>query len=256
LQWSVPRELLWAIIFSLAVFVIALWPSHYPYGQAPQIDSQQKSENTISSNDPADKRPATQIYGSGEAQDQKGSERGAEFAPLGIKPGEWLLGIATLLLWGATVRLVKGAERTTQQQLRAYVFVKNGRVDRLSDSKLRADITLENGGQTPAYDLIYKGRTFIVPPENPDDLGAFTEDIVIVGPRSPSPIYIVSRAPFTIENQYAYAAGTLKIFVRGAIQYRDAFDSIQTTEFGFEVFGDVWGSKGHLRPIKGDSKAT
>jgi hypothetical protein len=129
-------------------------------------------------------------------------------------------------------------------------------MERRDKSILRANLTLENGGQTPAHDLIYKGRAFIVPPENPDELGPFSEDIVIIGPRAESPIYIASHVPLTLENQHAYESGALKILVRGVVQYRDVFDNIQTTEFGFEVFGDIWGSRGHLRPIQGQSKAT
>jgi hypothetical protein len=173
-----------------------------------------------------------------------------------IKAGEFLIFVATIALWWATRRLVKGADATAERQLRAYVLVKNGRIDRLSAGILRADITLENGGQTPARDLVYKGRTFIGTLDNPEEIGPFTEDLVIIGPRSQSPIVITSRTPFTIENQYAYAAGDLKIIVRGALKYRDAFNNIQTTEFGFEAYGDIWGSGGHLRPIKGENKAT
>jgi hypothetical protein len=115
---------------------------------------------------------------------------------------------------------------------------------------------LENGGQTPAYDLTYKARVFFVPPENPEELGTFSDEPINVGPRSPSPIYIFGRIPFVIEHERAYQSGDLQIIVRGTVQYRDAFNNVQTTEFGFEVFGDVWASKGHLRPIKGEYKTT
>jgi hypothetical protein len=46
---QVPRELLWAIVFSLAVFVAALWPSQYPYSQTPEIKTEQQSDSAAKS---------------------------------------------------------------------------------------------------------------------------------------------------------------------------------------------------------------
>jgi len=256
LQWSVPRELLWAIIGTLTIFVIALWPSYYPYSQTPQVQTQHKTENGVGGDNPSKHESAAQIDPSSPEKGERSGEHASELTILGIKPNEWLLSIVTLMLWGATVGLVRGGDKTAERQLRAYVFVKNGRMDRLQGSILRADISLENGGQTPAYDLIYKGRVFIVPPETLGEIGPFSEEMVVIGPRSPSPIQITGRVPLSLEHQHAYETGALKIIVLGVIRYRDAFDKIQTTEFGFEVFGDVWGSKGHLRQIKGQYKQT
>jgi hypothetical protein len=61
----------------------------------------------------------------------------------------------TLGLWFATRRLVKGAEETAKHQLRAYVFVLNGRVDlrkwgNTDDFCCRFVVELKNFGQTPA----------------------------------------------------------------------------------------------------------
>jgi hypothetical protein len=38
-RWSVPRELLWALIGSLLIMVLALWPTQYPYKQETEVSS-------------------------------------------------------------------------------------------------------------------------------------------------------------------------------------------------------------------------
>jgi hypothetical protein len=50
---------------------------------------------------------------------------------LGVKPGEWLLFLATLGPWFATWWLVKGAEQTVERQLRVYVHVVSSTVSNL-----------------------------------------------------------------------------------------------------------------------------
>jgi hypothetical protein len=50
------------------------------------------------------------------------SQQALDVSILGIKPGEWLIGIVTWMLWYATGRLVTGADRTAERQLRAYVY--------------------------------------------------------------------------------------------------------------------------------------
>jgi hypothetical protein len=44
----------------------------------------------------------------------------AELAPLGVKPGEWLIGLATLLLWFATQMLVREAKATSSAPMRLF----------------------------------------------------------------------------------------------------------------------------------------
>jgi hypothetical protein len=118
LRWSFPRELLWAIIFSQLVFLVFLWPSQYPYGQAPKIDREHQTKDGVSSAEPAEHSSPLQINPSGKSQVAGGGEHPTEVTILGIKPGEWLLSIVTLMLWGATVRLVRSAEEASAEQSR------------------------------------------------------------------------------------------------------------------------------------------
>jgi hypothetical protein len=177
LQWSVPRELLWAIIFGLAVFVIALWPSHYPYSQTPHVQPQHKTENGVSSGGPSEHAPAPQIKADSEQQNEHAGEHASEITVLGIKPGEWLLGIVTWMLWLATVRLVTEGKlaserviaetrRIGEAQIRAYVDIRDVAVIFVGmpgilhspggqDAQPIIRITAKNTGQSPAKDFVW-----------------------------------------------------------------------------------------------------
>jgi hypothetical protein len=121
--------LLWAIIFSLFVAVVGLWPTHYPYG--------------------ADLKAASPLAEDG--------GHAVETTILWIKPGEWLVGIFTGMLWLATVGLVRGAEDTAKRQLRPYVYVDKAAVV-LEGDRLNAVIDVKNSGQTPAYNFVAVSR--------------------------------------------------------------------------------------------------
>ncbi len=147
MRWSVPRELLWALIGSQAIVIIALWPTHYPYGQSPKIHPQQQTENGVSGTDPADHRPSAQI--------NLGRENPTEISIFGIKPGEWLLSIVTLMLWGATVGLVRSADRTAERQLRAYFDLRSANVENFEQGKVpKVVLGFKNVGQTPAIEVV------------------------------------------------------------------------------------------------------
>jgi hypothetical protein len=146
--WSVPRELLWALIGALVIAIVALWPTQYPYRQAPKINAQHQTENGISGTDPAQHRPAPQVDPSREYERQHSGQNAAEISILGIKPGEWLLSIVTLMLWGATVGLVRSAERTAERQLRAYFDLKSASVlDFVENGQPAVMLGFENVGE-------------------------------------------------------------------------------------------------------------
>jgi hypothetical protein len=154
LQWSVPRELLSAVIFTLAIFVVALWPSHYPYGQIPKVDAQHQAENGVGGGSQASNGPASQVSPSGEQQRQHSGDA-SEVSILGVKPGEWLLSIATLMLWAATVGLVRSADRTAERQLRAYFDLRSANVEDFEVGKVpNVVLRFKNVGQTPAIEAV------------------------------------------------------------------------------------------------------
>lgn len=65
-----------------------------------------------------------------------------------------VLAVGTLFLWLATKRLVRGAEKTAQAQLRAYVGVDAAAIEGFGTDAARIRITIKNAGQTPAHDLV------------------------------------------------------------------------------------------------------
>jgi hypothetical protein len=76
---------------------------------------------------------------------------------LGVKYGEWLMFAATVLLcvatiglWWATSTLVKGAEKTAEQQLRAYVMLDRASLKSGEDHRYYIDLAFKNWGNTPA----------------------------------------------------------------------------------------------------------
>jgi hypothetical protein len=166
----VPRELLFAVIISLAIFVAALWPSQYPYSQAPDVNPQEQTENGVGSDQSARETPPPPT-----AREQQAKHRrdgASEFTFLGIKPGEWLLGIVTWMLWWATVRLVAEGKSASEKaiaetrrigeaQVRAYVdinsselfFVALGVLGIQGHPMIR--IIATNTGQSPARNFVW-----------------------------------------------------------------------------------------------------
>jgi hypothetical protein len=75
-----------------------------------------------------------------------------------------LLFLVTFGLWWATYRLVIGAKKTAEQQLRAYVFPSLADGEKLfldESGRLCAPLIIKNYGQTPAYKLrcsVFVGR--------------------------------------------------------------------------------------------------
>ena len=68
--------------------------------------------------------------------------------------GTILLGIATLLLWRATRRLVLDGMENAERQLRAYVSVESSSISYDQGRPPQAGVTFKNYGNTPAYEFM------------------------------------------------------------------------------------------------------
>jgi len=79
------------------------------------------------------------------------SHSNSELTIVGVKPGEWLVGIVTWMLWAATSRLVKGADRTAERQLRAYVYLEKTKFNFAGPDRWQISYRNKNFGQTPAH---------------------------------------------------------------------------------------------------------
>jgi hypothetical protein len=143
------RELLIGIIIFQAIVIASLSPQiEHLYHKIPWVNSEQQPKNTLN-----------------------GNENGSDIAVLGVKPGEWLLSIVTLMLWWATVRLVKEGRRTAEEsiketrrigeaQTRAYVSIKSVSISFEDVATVRAAAPVfrwiaVNSGQSPAQNFIW-----------------------------------------------------------------------------------------------------
>jgi hypothetical protein len=153
---------------------------------------------------------------------------GIEFPkePLGMKAGEWLLSFATFGLWYATWRLVKGADKTAERQLRAYVGAFEMSLS-ASASTFSSVIKTKNFGSTPASNF----RTSIrlgwqpapvasIPISEPNWLSA---GVTLMPGEETTTICELFVGPALSQIYSDVVAGKLAIYLSGYIDYRDAF---------------------------------
>src|SRR5262249_927396 len=118
---EVPRELLWATIIALVVTLLAV--THTAYQQPQQVQVQQQHGDTASGNSVGQPGPSD------------------ERTILGVRPGEWLLGLIAVLFWYAIKSFARERSEagkaqhaviqdmlrmlrdTAERQSRAYILV-------------------------------------------------------------------------------------------------------------------------------------
>ncbi len=110
MDW-ISKELLLAVIFSLSVALIAvvLGPPLPKLEQTPHVQSQSEPGN--SSEQQSKGADATIIEKGRKQQDNHRSDEAFEIPYIGIRTGEGLLVLFTLLLWWSTRALVKNLEK-------------------------------------------------------------------------------------------------------------------------------------------------
>jgi hypothetical protein len=241
LRWEIPRELLWAIIGAQAIFIIALWPMYYPYGQAPKVQPQHQAGNSISGDNATNHRPTSQVSPGGEQQRERGGENATDI--LGIKPGEWLLSIVTFMLWVATVGLVRGADRTAERQLRAYIDLRWAEIQDFEvGEQPSVMVTFRNVGQTPAKDVRVTIRLQLRPANEPPD------NVEIEGGPGASKSTVASRGKFkadvamagllTADQYRAVEDGEAALFLYGIVRYDDIFGNSRFTRLRWALTAD------------------
>jgi hypothetical protein len=156
-----------------AIFLFAscdlVWSQVPP--KTPQVEPEQQPEGGLKTQDGSTQQPNTstqpppsipEVKSDGadrkrESKTEEGSEQGTEFWPpfrgYRLKVTDTLLAgitfllfLAILALWWSTRKLVRGAEKTAERQLRAYVSITQVKIIRM-----RRSIAVEftNSGQTP-----------------------------------------------------------------------------------------------------------
>ncbi len=245
MRWELPRELLWATIAGLAITVAVLWPSKYPYSQAPNVHSEQQAKDGVGRQDSAGHSKAPQENAGRDQQEKHRAEHASETTVLGVKPGEWLIGIVTWMLWLATVGLVRGAEKTAERQLRAYVGI-----DRITATVMKIGqipeirIRIKNSGQTPAYSVKHGYAYGFKPPDRPDhefradpsaNSGTTIAANMKISMTDASPVV----GPLTQKRIDAIKSGTLIFYVWGETNYVDVFGNKRTTRYKFVFDADT-----------------
>jgi hypothetical protein len=131
-----------------------------------------------------------------------------------------ILGIATWLLWCATKKLVEGADKTAERQLRAYVTITNAEASFDGAGDLTATIRITNCGQTPAYNV------------------SVSRDIRMLDWQNPQfpPIASARTSRFTLAKDQPMEIAVVLSGVSGVSDMRgDRFDA----EKSIYIFGDI-----------------
>jgi hypothetical protein len=159
-----------------------------------------------------------------------------------------LTAIATALLAGITWGLVAVAReqtKTTQAQLRAYVF--SDSLTLWDGATLTPPVVAranqpgiffiwKNTGQTPAINLVSWARIAIIRPTNEHRLfipKLRLENANTLGANQGGTKTLWYRRTLTPQNIADIAAGRLAIYFYGRIEYRDVFDNDRWTNFRF-----------------------
>jgi hypothetical protein len=155
------------------------------------------------------------------------------------------LAVYTALLFGATKRMVRGAEDASKKQLGAFVYCKS--VKPIAVWKAKNDVeawkfnpVIENSGSTRTKGLITGSNYKVTPGLDPGfDFPDRKDDVyptVLVGPHATieidGPTITVDQLSSTVK-----PIGNNKVFMWGWIEYGDVFDGNerQRTEFCFEI---------------------
>jgi hypothetical protein len=159
-----------------------------------------------------------------------------------------LLFLATAALWGATRRLVQGAEKTAERQLRAYMCLYGGSIRLIQvggQDFIEGYVTLKNFGQTPAYDHSCWVRIDVRPASHPPfDVLATGLTKAIVAPDGEANLP-VHWGPVSAQDLADIRSEAKRIFVWGGADYIDAFRRVRFFKFYYwnakEIPGKGWG---------------
>jgi hypothetical protein len=166
-----------------------------------------------------------------------------------------VLALATGGLWLATRSLVKGADKTAERQLRAYIYVEKAKL-KFVDDKWKLRTRIRNFGQTPAHNVRWARTALVVDwnggkPALPTPGENETDILGSMGPREDyfeaeldDPKDKTKRIDLTItpnaDPTVKSTPATKALFLVGTIKYKTVFGSDdRTTDFRYYIGGDV-----------------
>jgi hypothetical protein len=158
------------------------------------------------------------------------------------------LAAATFALWLATRDLVTGESETSKRQLRAYIGVAVGRIEKFgSSTPVEGSVIVKNFGQTPAYDLTQIAAILVesLPFTGPfaDLLPGRTGPPKRIALLNPTQDFLAGAAgakPFTDAEVVSINDGNkFRLHLFGKITYLDALKERHYTNFCFDYTGEM-----------------
>lgn len=145
----------------------------------------------------------------------------------------FILAIATGFLWKATRDLVKGAEATSERQLRAYLSFSKSSLENFGTAEpIKASLKVKNCGQTPAYEVRDWMQFTIQPfPYDEIDSADFIPTSSTLGPGDAGNLIARMPKPLSHMQFSGIISGDLAIYVSGEVRYRDAFGTERVSRY-------------------------
>ncbi|MCC7259450.1 MAG: hypothetical protein IT567_00285 [Alphaproteobacteria bacterium] len=159
-----------------------------------------------------------------------------------------IIGVATVFLWKATRDLVKGAEITSERQLRAYVSIQPIGIFNFGEVQpIEITYSLHNAGQTPATKVRVFSGMFALPYPQDFDFPKINEAMIASSttlfPAAAHKGYTVNSHALPVDQVKAILDGTkLRLFFVGIIKYVDIFNKEHITKFCFSIGGEKFAS--------------
>jgi hypothetical protein len=153
------------------------------------------------------------------------------------------LGLSTVSLAGSTRDLVKGADKTSARQLRAYIAAYPNRISDFDEStRASANFHITNHGETPAYNLTHRSKIVVAPFPLPDDyvfpeIEVVSSPMVVMPNTSPTG-YIRADALFTRAEIEGIIERSRRVYIYGEVLYETIFHKDCWTTFNASVTGD------------------
>jgi hypothetical protein len=163
-----------------------------------------------------------------------------EFQLFGVRLGELLLVVVTWMLWYATRRLVKGADRTAERQLRAYIYIEKVRF-KLTGDLCNIKYRIKNFGQTPAYNVRVLSAAAVVDWNNGVPQIPIPNEVETLGSMAPrEDFFWLEQKADIAADRASIEGGTRAIFLVGTIVYEVAFEiRARETNFSYYIGGDA-----------------
>ena len=235
-----------------------------PHDKAVGVQAEHRADNAVNAQqnpstepqkapDTAPLIPSVHTTGGdreGQPKAQEGTEEGTEFwMPLRgyrfkitdsiIAAFTVLLFLATLALWWSTRSLVKGADKTAERQLRAYVHITESFFKQVG-SDIVITMSYKNFGATPAIEFLGRHDVKVRPYPSDEPYVSNTDpmrSVGVLGPGQEYSIVVNLDRPLTSDEIKSIGDGHTAVYLYGVFTYKDAFGKIRSTEFRMFVGG-------------------